>query len=211
MSNVFVEVDEAMKQERMETLWKRYGGFFIGFLVIIILGTAANAGYSSWNIAKNIKQTNLLLSITGDDALISKDLNGGLKDINEIRVAGSFALKNETEKALSHYNIIENNDIKKLASYMSINISQDLSAEDKLAKLEAISLDNNNPLRYHAALDGALIEANVNHNYSKARSYISVILNNSDTPKTLRQKAQSLDILYALKEKTAPDNNTTTK
>ncbi len=206
MSNIFVEVDEAMKQERIEKLWQRYGGFFIGFLAIIIIGTAANAGYSSWKLAKHAKQTDLLLS-ANDKAYISKDLQGGLRDINELNIAASLIEQNKQAQALEHYNEVaknSNNDnaIKQLASYMAINISRDLSAEEKIAKLEVILSNKDNPWRYHGALDAALIEANINHNYSKARSYISIILNNSDIPKTLQQKAQSLDILYSLMEKT---------
>ncbi len=215
MSNVFVEVDEAMKQERLETLWKRYGGFFIGFLVILVLGTAANSVYNSWNTAKNIKQTDLLLlNAASDDISISNDLSGGIKDINDLTIAGDLATQGETEKSLNHYNDITSNgsniEIKQIASYMSINLSKNLSVEDKIAKLESISSDNNNPLRYHAALDMALIEASMNHDYSKSRSHISMILNSSDAPKTLRQKSQSLDILYALKEKTEPKTSQST-
>ena len=197
MSNIFVEVDEAMKQERLENLWKRYGGFFIGFLAIIILGTAANAGYSSWKTAKNAAQTDILLNII-DDTTVSQDLTGGLHGINVISAAGILASQNEADKALPHYSSIakEGDAVGQLAAYMAANISQDLKV------IENIASNENDPWRYHAALDAALIEASMNRNYSKARNHISMILSSSNAPKTLIQKAQSLDILYALKEKT---------
>ncbi len=197
MSNIFVEVDEAMKQERLENLWKRYGGFFIGFLAIIILGTAANAGYTSWKTAKNAAQTDILLNII-DDTTVSQDLTGSLHEINIISAAGILASQNEADKALSHYSSIAKEDdaIGQLAAYMAANISQDLKV------IENIASNENDPWRYHATLDAALIEASMNRNYSKARNHISMILSSSNAPKTLIQKAQSLDILYALKEKT---------
>ena len=45
MADIFAEVDEELKQERLEKLWKEYGGIFISCIAAIILGTAANSGY----------------------------------------------------------------------------------------------------------------------------------------------------------------------
>ena len=213
MSNIFVEVDEAMKQERIEKLWKQYGGFFIGFLLILILGTAVNAGYGSWKISKNTAQTNLFLSVTDNTNYNAADLievlpnlHNGLRDMTNINAAGLLAQQGETGQAFVRYNDIaenadKNGEIKQLALYMAANSSQDISAEEKLSMLEAVFSDKNNPWRFHARLDAALIEANITNNYTKARSHIFVLLSDSDVPKTLQQKAQSLDILYSLKEK----------
>ncbi len=196
MSDIFVEVNEAMKQERLEKLWQKYGGFFLGLISVIIIGTAVNAGYVSWKTSKNIKQTDILLDVI-DNATISQNLTGSLLDINLINTAGMLASQGKINEALKYYNMVKlsNNPINKLALYMKANISQDLKS------IKDIASEKDNPWQYHAALDAALIEANMNNNYSIARKYIATIIDGDNVPKTLKQKAQSIDILYALKEK----------
>jgi hypothetical protein len=49
MSDIFQEVDEIMKQERMEKFWKQNGAWIIAFIVLTILGTAAISGYQYCN------------------------------------------------------------------------------------------------------------------------------------------------------------------
>ena len=72
MADLFVEVDEALKQERLENIWKKYGGLFISVLIAIILGTAANAGYKYWKKSANIKQTDILSYRNTDRKLFSE-------------------------------------------------------------------------------------------------------------------------------------------
>lgn len=213
MADIFIEVDEALKQEKLEKIWHRYGGFFIGFLSVIILGTAANAGYKSWEMSKNATQTDLLFAVTtkagytADDLLtLSPDLQAGLRSITSIEAAGLYLENGENEKALQTYKTIEadqNTDpaIAQLAYYMISSLSKDLSAKDKIAKLDIIISNQENPWRYNAMLDSAVLHANAVQNFARARQHLSAILISDAAPKTLKQKAQSLDILYALKEK----------
>ncbi len=214
MSNIFVEVDEAMKQERLERLWRRYGGFFLGFLAIIILGTAVNAGYNSWKSKKNIEQTDMFLGVVDKEGYSSQDLldvseslTGGLHDIAVISAAGLTVSEGDLDKALAIYSGVAEDveaysAIRQLASYMVVNLSKDLSVEDKLAELETIFSNKKNPWRYHARLDAALIEANMVHDYTKAIGHLDAVLAGDDVPKSLKQKSQSLKILYAALEKT---------
>lgn len=213
MADIFIEVDEALKQEKLEKIWQRYGGFFIGFLSVIVLGTAANAGYKSWEMSKNAKQTDLLFSVTNkpnytaDDLLsIAPDLQAGLRSITSLHAAGLYLPDGENEKALQTYRTLSENKntdlaIAQLASYMVISISKELSAEDKITKLDAIIANKENPWRHHAMLDAAVLQANSMHDYKIARQHLAGILISKTAPQTLKQKAQSLDILYTLKGK----------
>ena len=42
------EVDEAVRQDRWMRLWKRYGTYFVGAAVAIVLGTGAGVAWRSW-------------------------------------------------------------------------------------------------------------------------------------------------------------------
>lgn len=213
MADIFVEVDEALKQERLEKLWKQYGGFFIGCLIALVAGTAMFAGYETWQTSKNTKQTNLYLETvstgdyTPDDLLtIAPQLSDSLRGIAELQAAGLALENNDMETALSIYEQAANDQtldtaLRQLASYMHVTLSSDISADETLSQLETIYTDTQNPWRHHARLEAALTEAYDKKNFTQARTHLAAILNADSVPQTLQQKAQSLDILYALKEK----------
>ncbi len=213
MSDIFTEVDEALKQEKLENIWQKYGGFFIGFLSIIVLGTGANAGYKSWQTSKNAMQTEILFSVTNTPEYtaenllnISQDLQPALQSVAKIHAAGIYFDNGEHQKALETYKEIEANEssdpaISQLAYYMVTSISTDLSTEEKISRLANIINNQDNPWRYHAMIDAAVTNATKLQNFKTARIHLKSILESNDSPKTLQQKANSLDIIYSLKEK----------
>ena len=75
MADVFQEVDEMMKQERVEKFWKENGRWIIAFVVLTILGTALMSGYKSWNKSVQEKQTGELIAF-----LDAEDFPNGLDD-----------------------------------------------------------------------------------------------------------------------------------
>lgn len=42
------EVDEELRQEQLETLWKRYGSLMIGAAVAVVLAVAGTQGWTTW-------------------------------------------------------------------------------------------------------------------------------------------------------------------
>tara|TARA_R110001592_G_scaffold144484_1_gene367609 strand:- start:18328 stop:18978 length:651 start_codon:yes stop_codon:yes gene_type:complete len=212
MSDLVIEVDEAMKQERIEKLWQKYGGFFIGCLAVIILGTAANEGYKSWKHHQDVQQTNLYLDALSkketspDDILaVIPKLENSLKGMAELHAAGIAIDKGDIAAALDIYRSVEGNDqidpmSKYIARYMVTNLDQDLSTDHKRTRYQSLSSDENNPWRFHAYFALALLEAHEGHDYNAARQSLAAILNESVVAETLKQKAKSLDILYAAKD-----------
>lgn len=209
MSDLIVEVDEAMKQERLEKLWQSYGGFFIGLLVMLVLGTAANAGYTHWQSQKNIMQTDLYLDALIDEEETSESLqkisdkieSPNLKALTKIHAAGRAINENQNAKAVTLYETDENISpvLNGLASLMSITQNPNVSGAEKAQRLKGLYDDTANPWRYHAHLEAAIINAHENNDFQSARVHLKHIIDAENIPQTLKKKAQSLDILYALK------------
>ncbi len=213
MSDLLVEVDEALKQERLEKLWQKYGGFLIGFLVVVILGTAANEGYKSWKVRQNTKQTNIYLDAIEDKQATyetilkeaDKITNSGLKDLARLHAAGLAIENNDIKAAIAIYKDISTNNnsyivATYIAKYMITNLDNSLSAEEKRKRYKALSDDINNPWRFHARFEMALLDAHEFQDYKSARANLSIIMKEETLAQTLKQKAKSLDILYAAKE-----------
>ena len=49
MSDIFQEVDEAVRREKLEKLWKRYGNFVIAAAVVVMLAVGGWRGYQWWD------------------------------------------------------------------------------------------------------------------------------------------------------------------
>lgn len=212
MSDLVTEVDEAMKQERIEKLWQKYGGFLIGFIAMIILGTAANEGYKSWNKSQNIKQTNIYLDATqkadtSPEEILSATpkLKNSLKGLAALQAAGLAIEKGDVTTALNTYRKIESDETidpiaAYIAKYMVTNLDKDLSIDQKRARYESLSSNEDNPLRFHAHVEAAILEAHVAQDYKAAREHLNKILKEPKAAESLKQKAKSLDILYIAKE-----------
>jgi hypothetical protein len=212
MSDIFVEVDEALKQEKLENLWKKYGGLVIGAIIALILGTATNAGYQSWKTSHDTKQTNIFLSAekagnaTTEELVSAADqIDGGLKTLTMIRAASTALENGDKDKAASLFAQISQNDqaepnFRALATYMTVHTSSEMNDEQKIASLSAIAKDQKNPWNLYAKLDLALLLGGQKNDFAQAHTYLKEISDEEKAPKTLRQKAQSIDILYALKD-----------
>jgi len=48
VSDIFQEVEEDVRRERYEQLWKKYGNYIIGLAVLIVLATAAIVGWRTY-------------------------------------------------------------------------------------------------------------------------------------------------------------------
>ena len=47
--NLFKEIDEELRQEKMALLWKRYGTFIIGAAVLVVSSVAAFQAWQAWD------------------------------------------------------------------------------------------------------------------------------------------------------------------
>ena len=48
MADIFQEIEEDLKRERVEVLWEKYGNWVIGAAVAIVLATAGIKGWGSY-------------------------------------------------------------------------------------------------------------------------------------------------------------------
>lgn len=50
MTDIFQEVEEEVRRERYERLWKKYGNYVIGAAVLLVLGVAAYQGWRAYDL-----------------------------------------------------------------------------------------------------------------------------------------------------------------
>jgi hypothetical protein len=214
MADLFAELDEVMRQERMEKVWHDYGHYIIGFIVGTILLTASISGYKSWNTSVQEKQTAQVLTLQGaadypQNVLDTADLDlrGSLKGLTLVSAAGTFADKGQADEALALYERAAADSsipaqFSHLAALMVVRYGVDVDGADAaalLAQMKTVYSDAKSPWAYHARLEAAVIEAHLNMDYEAARVHLNVVRDTAGLPKTLTDKAQALDHVYGLK------------
>tara|TARA_B100001989_G_C24540559_1_gene467309 strand:- start:34 stop:714 length:681 start_codon:yes stop_codon:yes gene_type:complete len=219
MADIFAEVDEAMKQEKLQKLWENYGSLIIGAIILVILGTIGYEVNKGWKDSTNLKQTEkMLVLLEGEntDEIIKQaaELQPGLEGLTLLNVAGNLARDGKTEEAFKLYQNMSGNtslprDIRSLADFMvlrlmlNVEAGQGVTAEKVISGLEKVWNNPENPLRFHARLEAAIILANNIKNYADARNHLEFLMTEKSVPDSLKQKALSLDVLYSLKQDVA--------
>lgn len=65
MSDIFREVDEEVRKDQLQSLWKRYGVYVIAAAVAIVVATAANVGWREYRESQRLKESDRFLSAAG--------------------------------------------------------------------------------------------------------------------------------------------------
>ncbi|MBF0168323.1 MAG: tetratricopeptide repeat protein [Alphaproteobacteria bacterium] len=148
------EVDEDLKREQVEKLWKAYGKYVISGAVALVLGVAGYEAYSSWKI-RQAQDDSLRFATVASQAIRGRDeaslagLDGLTKEsqtvygpLAQLRKAGILAARKDTDKAVQ--------------SLEGAAASSDLPAlYREAARLQAVllQLDTADPAKLAAQLD----------------------------------------------------------
>jgi len=204
--NTFIqEIDEDFERQKMEALWKRYGGWVITFALAIVIVTAGTVTYNSWQSGKQQKATDELSAI----------LNNPDTDTNkQIEILTTFAAKNHGEtqstfallhaaslasansdakKAVALYDQVANDNkadpaFRQLADLYSVQTQMDSSDPAVLEKRLQPLLADNAPFRYTAMEDAGYLALKAG-NKEKAKQIFTELSQNADAPPSLIARA----------------------
>ena len=59
MADIFDEINEELKHDRMTALWRRYGKYVIAFVIAVVAGVSLTQGYSYYT--QTVSYTHLTL------------------------------------------------------------------------------------------------------------------------------------------------------
>ena len=60
MADIFDEINEELKQDRMTALWQRYGKYVIAFVIAVVAGVSLTQGYSYYTQKRDARSACLL-------------------------------------------------------------------------------------------------------------------------------------------------------
>ena len=211
MSDLLAEVDEAMRQERIEKFWKENKNAIIAAVVFVILATAAISGYRTWDakvktadtqtLTNLMEQPNFPQNINGEKL----DIRPGLKGIALLTAAGQYIAEDKPEEALVLYKRAAEDssipdDLRQAAVLAQTKISGTEVPDEALSALKTVWEDDDSPWRYHARIEAAVILAHAKQDYAAARDHLDIVMTAQALPDSLYAKAKALDHVYALKQ-----------
>lgn len=223
MADIFAEVDEAMRRERLEKLWKKHGKLILGVLAVLIVATGIRSAFDHWNDSVRASQTSELIALMADASFPDNikdsgpDLRPGLRGVALLTGAGALMDAGKSEEAFALYGRAAKDtaipdDLRHLAVLMMVRndaIKEGAVTADLLAQLKPV-WNSSSPWRWHARLEAAALLADRDHDYAAARKHLQVIAKGEGLPDTLYAKAKALDHVYATREqeeKTKKESN----
>ncbi|MGF1609811.1 MAG: tetratricopeptide repeat protein [Kiloniellales bacterium] len=58
MTDIFREIEEDLRQEKLKKLWKQYGAYVVGLIVLIVAGVGGYQAWKAWDLERRFEQSN---------------------------------------------------------------------------------------------------------------------------------------------------------
>ena len=207
MDDIFKEVDEELREERLTKIWKRIGPYVVGILSGAIIITSAVIGYreydetqrQNWGVqfaeAMNLSEEgNWQESLDLFETLTEKT-NLGYKTLSLFQAASLYARNGNKEKALEIYQSLENKaldeNFRDLATLMMIYLQFDNADPEILEKRIEKLASKGNPWYYNAVeLKGFLFAKQKNK--EKQIEIFNILSKDNKAPEGVRTRANDM-------------------
>ena len=215
MADIFHEVDEEVRRERLKKLWDRYSIYIVALAVLIIAGVGGWRGYDYLQGRKAAEagaafEAALALAEAGKhqeaaDAFAKVGKNGtpGYRTLARLREAAELAVT-DAKAAVAAFDAVAADGavaqtLRDVASVRAGFLLLDTAAYDEMRnRLEPMTAANR-PFR-HSARELLALSAWRAEDMATARRWSDMILNDGETPASIRAR---IDVLMALVPATA--------
>jgi len=213
VADIFQEIEEDLKRERVEVLWKKYGNWVIGAAVAIVLATAGIKGWGSYQQSVQSEKSETFaaafeLSEAGKtdeaqtklESLSSED--DGYGTLARFEQARMLSDKGDTSAAVKIWDDIAKSDppiqkLKDVASLLAaMHLVEDGDITDVKQRLASLSVAGA-PFRFSALELQALVALREGDN-AAARAFFQQLAEDTEAPNGIRGRA--VQILESLAE-----------
>ena len=216
MTDIFNEVDEEVRREKLKKLWERYGNYLVVLCVLIVAGVGAWRGYQWWQAkqaaqagaafeqAVELAQSGKHREAEAAFAQLATDGTAGYRVLARLREAAELA-STDRNAAVKAYDQIA-------ADKRAGQVIQDLAAvrvgyllvdtapyPELLARLEPLTADDRT--FRHTAREILALSAWKAGNVTAARKWTDMIMADPQTPAGTRSRAEVLSELLAANNK----------
>ncbi len=212
VADIFQEVDEEVRRERLKKLWERYGNLLIAACVLIVAGVGAWRGYDYWQ-AKKAGQTGAAfeqaatLAESGKHkeaeaafARIAADGSAGYRVLARLREAGELAPTDKAGAVKAYDALAADKSVGQMmqdlaavrAGYLLVDIAP---YSQMLSRLEPLT--GSDRIFRHSARELLALSAWKAGDVSAARKWTDMMMADPGTPSGTRSRAEILSELIA--------------
>jgi len=206
VADVFREVDEAVRREQLQKLWRRHSKYVYAAAAVLILATAGIAGWREWSEAERAKRAEAYLAASdlgARDETAAIDAfaeigaeGGGYAVLARLRQAALLAKVGRGKEALEIYDAIAvagsvPRDYRDLAlilyAQQALDMGEAAGVGERLAPLTA----DDNPWRF-SARESIGLAALARGNSAEARSQFLALADDPAAPAGIRARATEI-------------------
>ena len=217
MSDIFQEVDEEVRREKLKQLWERHGNLIVAFALLIVLAVGGWRGYDWWENRKAAEsgaafEAAVALAESGKQAeaqaafsKLAQEGSSGYRILARFREAAELA-KTDPAAAVKAYDSLAadsalGRSLQDLAAVRAGLILVDTAPlADLNARLEPLTAADR-PFR-HTARELLALGAWRTGDAATAKRWFDLIATDAETPAGTRQRIEVLMTLSGTKAKT---------
>ena len=202
MADIFDEINEELKKDRMTALWQSYGKYVIAFVVAVVAGVSLTQGYSYYIQQRNASSANVFFNaILSDDMTetleaATKELSEGYVLLAEFRLASELVKNDQVAEAEQHYlSIAARDDIQQIYRDIALLLSvmqapQSTQASALQTRLNPL-ISSASPLKGLALEQAAALDVR-RGNRAAAIEKLNELVALTDIPASLRRRASQI-------------------
>jgi hypothetical protein len=213
--DIFQEVDEDVRRERLQKLWERYGIYFVAAAVLFVLAVAAWRGYEwyenkkaaesggAFEAARSLSEQGKHAEAEAAFAKLGQDGTASYRTLARLRAAAELGLTDKAAAVKSYDALAGDRSIgqvmQDLATLRGSLLLVDTASYDEMrGRLEPLT-GSDRTVR-HSARELLALSAWRNGNQAEARRWADMIIADAETPAGIRSRT---DVLLALLPATA--------
>lgn len=202
------EIDEELRQEQAQKLWKTYGKYVIGVAVVVVFVVAGYQGWTAYDRSQKQEATDSLIGASsladaGDTTAAIDSLSkleagkvGEITVLAALRHAALIAKEGDKQtSAIAYYTIADDTSVSKafrnLASVLGAVQSLDQDSGNAQAVIDRLKplIDTNSNWR-HSAREISAVAAIEMGQIEQAREHLQAIALDAQAPGGVRSRAQ---------------------
>ena len=217
MSDIFQEVDEEVRREKLKQLWERHSNLIVAVALLIVLGVAGWRGYEWWELKKSAEsgaqfEAAVRLAEEGKQAeaqaafsKIAQDGSSGYRVLARFREGAELARTDPAAAAKAYASLAADGGLDRtlrdLAAVREGLVLVDTAPLAELTgKLEPLTTADR-PFR-HTARELLALSAWRNGDAAAAKRWLDLMATDAETPAGTRQRMEVLMTLSDDKAKT---------
>jgi len=213
MTDIFREVEEDLRRERLNKVWKRYGGLLLGLAALIVIGTGGWRYYEYRQAAQSAaagEQFGRALTLSAEDkhaeaaealAALAASSEGGYPALARIRAAGERAAAGDVAAAVTAFDAIAADgsvpaSLRALARVRAAALVVDTGSREEVARRVEALAGAGSPWR-HSARELIGLAAWKAGEVAEAERWLAQASADPEAPQGVKSRAEVLLTLIA--------------